>query len=654
MVSFTCNILIICIIRRRQMAFGALKKPFSLLLTFIIVLQAGITTLATENDSGVEGFVERLYELIMERDSDPSGLKFWTDGLKKDTYTAASVVDFFFTSDEFKSKNMDNEAYVDILYASIMGRECDSEGSNFWVSKLDKGTTRRRVLSDFLWSAEFTNICKSYGVKKGELTLDLVDIHSEKVEFLTQGYKAILGRGVDSKGLSSWLNYLLEGHTALDFITGLISSDEFKNKNLSDEEYIACLYEALLGREAGEAEISGWADSMHKHQSSRMYILKQISMSDEFNKLCETAGLPVGDVYSIENRDRNLKITDYVIKVFDAVFDRGISDADLNYWTGTLITSSCGKDFITGLLDTKEFKNRKLSDEDYVVAVFKAALGREVSEQDINYFAGEIKKNGRDKFLESIFGCDEFTSYCKKVGIPTIYHEGWNNVAGGRVYISGGQTMSGWQRIDDVKYYFDPSAGNVAVTGWRYIDGYKLYFNEDGSLNQDVRSIIGAQSSYYLTVNCTSNTIMVYAKDESGNYNVPVVAFICSTGAGGATPAGTFTTRRLGSWHPLMGDCYGQYCSQINGNILFHSVWYYVNGNPNTQSVKEFRKLGLSVSHGCVRVTTADAKWIYDNCAGCTVKVFYGSENIPFDKPGVPEITPLYGDYAHDPTDIWR
>ena len=142
------------------MAFRALRKPLSLLLSGLMVLQAGAVVMADEESTGVEGFVERLYELIMERECDSAEVKYWSDVLKKDKDTAASVVDFFFASDEFNAKNLNNEEYVEILYSSIMGRECDGEGSVFWVYQLDNGMTRRRVLSDFLWEKD----CRSLQV----------------------------------------------------------------------------------------------------------------------------------------------------------------------------------------------------------------------------------------------------------------------------------------------------------------------------------------------------------------------------------------------------------------------------------------------------------------------------------------------------------
>lgn len=637
------------------MSSKVIKKALSLVLTLIIVLQVGVVSFADEKKTtGVEGFVNRLYENIMSRDADSEGLKYWTGVLKDGSATASSVVDFFFTSPEFKAKGMSDEEYIDILYVTIMDRESDAAGNAYWLDCLSKSYTRRRVLSDFLWSDEFTTICKSFGVTKGAIELDVYDLNPEKVEFIKRSYQGILGRSADNAGLSSWLNYLMEGHYGTQLIVNLISSDEFKKRNLSDEEYIACLYVALLGREASEEEIAIWVDIKNAHQSSQTYVLKAIAASSEFATLCQNAGIEVGTVDLVNNRDMNTNVTDYVINASEALFGRSMSDSDLDYWTGMLLSSMCAKDFINYFLSTEEFSKRHLSDADYIAAVYSAALGREAGTDEIDSAKSLIKKDGRQGFINMIFASSEFATYCSKVGVSTIYNEGWNNANGGRLYFQNGETLSGWQYIDGVKYYFDPANGNLATSGWKYVGGFKYYFNEDGSLCQDVRDLIGDQNDYYLTVNCTTNTVMVYAKDENGNFVVPVTAMICSTGAGGATPAGSFRIERLQSWRELMGDVYGQYCSRINGNILFHSVWYYTNGNANTQSVRQYRNLGTSCSHGCVRLTVADAKWIFDNCNGCAVTVTYSNDFCPFDKPVPPQITAIYGDYGHDPTDIWR
>ena len=160
-------------------------------------------------------------------------------------------------------------------------------------------------------------------------------------------------------------------------------------------------------------------------------------------------------------------------------------------------------------------------------------------------------------------------------------------------------------------------------------------------------SIIGKQSSYLLKVNTTTNTVSVYARDGANGYIIPVKNMICSTGNPGTpTIHGTFTVKRLGRWWELMGPVWGQYVSQIYGGYLFHSAWYHVNGNNRTLSVSEYLKLGQNASHGCVRLTVADAKWIYDNCNGSTVTVYSSSSmDNKFDKPARP--TPVAVSYTH-------
>lgn len=137
-----------------------------------------------------------------------------------------------------------------------------------------------------------------------------------------------------------------------------------------------------------------------------------------------------------------------------------------------------------------------------------------------------------------------------------------------------------------------------------------------------------AAGNYWLQVNKGTNVVTVFRNDGT-----PERAFVCSVGS--ATPIGTFYTPNKYRWHELDGPSYGQYCTRITAGYLFHSVWYYRNGDYASQSYVQYNKLGTTASHGCVRLTVADAKWIYDNCPlGTRVTVMYGSSaNDPLGKP---------------------
>lgn len=156
--------------------------------------------------------------------------------------------------------------------------------------------------------------------------------------------------------------------------------------------------------------------------------------------------------------------------------------------------------------------------------------------------------------------------------------------------------------------------------------------------------------NYLIKVNRAYNTITVYEKDEKGKFTIPVRAMVCSVGAKGQTKLGTFQTKAKYRWKLLMGDVWGQYATRIVGGILFHSVYYYQNGNPGTLATKEYNKLGTPASHGCVRLTVLDAKWIYDNCDVGTTVVIYDDPKNP-GPLGKPESIKIPTNVRWDPTD---
>ena len=154
-----------------------------------------------------------------------------------------------------------------------------------------------------------------------------------------------------------------------------------------------------------------------------------------------------------------------------------------------------------------------------------------------------------------------------------------------------------------------------------------------------------AASTYSIKVNKQQNVVTIY-KWQGDKYK-PYKAFVCS--AGYATPTGTFSLGEKLRWHTLDGPSYGQYCSRITDGILFHSVWYYEMGNKASQSYVQYNKLGTTASHGCVRLTVGDCKWIYDNCpSGTPVTIYNDSDPGPLGKPSAIKVNGYQG---WDPTD---
>ena len=112
----------------------------------------------------VTQFITRLYGVCFNREPDVDGLNHNCELLWNHTITATQMAHGFIFSQEFKNLGLNDSAFVDSLYRSMMDREADEEGKNYWMDKLAGGTSREEVFLGFAKSIEFNNLCKRYGV----------------------------------------------------------------------------------------------------------------------------------------------------------------------------------------------------------------------------------------------------------------------------------------------------------------------------------------------------------------------------------------------------------------------------------------------------------------------------------------------------------
>ena len=133
-----------------------------------------------------------------------------------------------------------------------------------------------------------------------------------------------------------------------------------------------------------------------------------------------------------------------------------------------------------------------------------------------------------------------------------------------------------------------------------------------------------ALKPYVLKVSTDDQRVYVYAPDRNGEYTDLVRTMKCSTGRNSSpTPKGTYTDTAQGArWHFFKKfNCWAQYAFYIEGDIMFHSVLYSQKGGKVTQS--SVNHLGSKASHGCVRLSVEDAKWIWTNCPANTKVIVY-------------------------------
>jgi len=116
-----------------------------------------------------------------------------------------------------------------------------------------------------------------------------------------------------------------------------------------------------------------------------------------------------------------------------------------------------------------------------------------------------------------------------------------------------------------------------------------------------------AQEGYYIRVLLDRQVVLVYLDGRE------IRAMVCSAGtAAKPTPTGRFFIQNRGEF--FFSEKYqqgGKWWVSFRdwGIYLFHSVPTDRNGEIIPE---EAAKLGQPASHGCVRLSMADARWLYD------------------------------------------
>jgi uncharacterized repeat protein (TIGR02543 family) len=253
--------------------------------------------------SGVEGFVTRLYSECLGRTPDANGYDSWVNQLKSKKITGSQAAYGFIFSTEFKNRNYCDSCYVEKLYKAIMGRGSDSGGKKNWVSQLSSGKTREAVFNGFVNSTEFSNLCKQYGVTRGNgVSTSGTGTYSvgkcsgcgasDKVtDFVDRLYQTCLDRQADSSGEKNWVVQLKsKSVTGTQAAYGFIFSKEFQNHNYSNADYVEHLYKAILGRSSDASGKQSWVKQLNAGKS-RLEVFYGFTNSTEFGKLCSQYGI---------------------------------------------------------------------------------------------------------------------------------------------------------------------------------------------------------------------------------------------------------------------------------------------------------------------------------------------------------------------------
>lgn len=184
----------------------------------------------------------------------------------------------------------------------MLTQHLKESGSNFNRAALafilqarSNGVSREYVYHGFAESEEFSNLCNSFGVERGFITLGQYrDKNMQATGFIARLYTKMLGRKFDEDGLEYWCEkYLTQENTIEEIAShGFLHSEELANLNLSDEEFVIRMYETFLNRDPEEDGLNDWVGRLERGEVTRDTLVYGFTNSPEFGNFKAEYNLP--------------------------------------------------------------------------------------------------------------------------------------------------------------------------------------------------------------------------------------------------------------------------------------------------------------------------------------------------------------------------
>ena len=234
---------------------------------------------------GLEGQLFRAYQAIFDRAPDVEGFDLFLTSIRLGQTTIEGVIAQFVGSDEFQDLygQLDAEGFLNLLYQNVLGRNADASGLAAYLDALEAGTlTRAQVVGDFIDSAEF--IARTALDSFGFATSVILNPAFGDIFRL---YQAVLDRAPDAAGFDNFVNALEAGALDLAAIAAeFVASAEFVTTygDLDATEFVTALYANVFGREPDSEGLNAFVAALESGALSRAEVVIDFSQSLEFRE----------------------------------------------------------------------------------------------------------------------------------------------------------------------------------------------------------------------------------------------------------------------------------------------------------------------------------------------------------------------------------
>ena len=222
----------------------------NVLTSTLLPLQVPLTRLPAASDANT-AYINAVYASILGHAPDATGLAYWQQQMTGGA-GRASVAQGVWDSAEHRGME------VEQFYEEFLGRPSDPAGKSFWTAAFNAWGTEQIEVEGFLTSTEFMNL------------------HSGETAFVDALYNNVALRAPDSTGESYWVGQLASGQTLLQVASAFVFGQE------ASTAVVDAFYSDFLHRAPDSADLQMWVNDLTSHTLNGEQVGVQILASGEY------------------------------------------------------------------------------------------------------------------------------------------------------------------------------------------------------------------------------------------------------------------------------------------------------------------------------------------------------------------------------------
>ena len=122
-----------------------------------------------------EDFVAALYKQVLGREADADGKAFWlkalANGTSRDELKANFLAAAKANNEDLSKFNDDNQDFLSKVYSTLLNREVDSSGLEYWTNLLNNGTSKAEVVASIIDAINANQTSEDYAIYNAKMSV---------------------------------------------------------------------------------------------------------------------------------------------------------------------------------------------------------------------------------------------------------------------------------------------------------------------------------------------------------------------------------------------------------------------------------------------------------------------------------------------------